>query len=171
MKSMQEAETKGENEILEDTDSKVYELGYLLVPTITEENISVNYGDLKELVSSFGGEIISDEMPKMIPLSYSMQKVIYNIRNKFNTAYFGWIKFVMNSQKVLQMKSKLSLDPSIIRFLIVKTVKENTMSVKRFAREDSYRRTPTTKKRTVTETAVPINKAEIDKKLDELLVE
>ena len=51
--------------------------------------------ETKELVSSFGGEIISDEMPKMTGLAYSISKVISNVRSKFNTAYFGWIKFTI----------------------------------------------------------------------------
>ena len=70
-----------------DTNSKVYELGYLLVPSIKEEDVPVSYGNLKELVASFGGEVVSDEMPKMIPLAYAMQKVVSNVRSKFNTAY------------------------------------------------------------------------------------
>src|SRR3989344_6467018 len=112
MKSMQasgqnsekDLPVKDENEILDDVNSKIYELGYLLTPRIKEEDISVNYGNLKELVSSFGGEIIMDEMPKMINLAYSIQKMIANARNKFNTAYFGWIKFTMDAQKVLELK-------------------------------------------------------------------
>ena len=84
----------------QENDARVYELGYLLMPTIKEEDVPVSYGNLKELVSSFKGEIIADEMPKMTNLAYSMQKITSNVRNKFKTAYFGWTKFVMNSQKV-----------------------------------------------------------------------
>ncbi len=147
-------------------DARVYELGYLLVPTIKEEDLSVNYGNLKELVSSLGGEIIADEMPKNIPLAYQMTKVVANVRSKFNTAYFGWTKFMMEPAKVLELKKKLDLDPSFIRFLIMKTVKENTIAAKRFVRGETYRR-PTAKKSD--EPAVPINKEEIDKEIDALV--
>ncbi|OGI47183.1 hypothetical protein A2121_01720, partial [Candidatus Nomurabacteria bacterium GWB1_40_6] len=124
MKPMQDNEIKDEiasNDADTGVNERVYELGYLLVPSITEENLPVMYGNIKELVSSFKGEIISDEMPKMIPLAYSMVKVISNVRNKFNTAYFGWTKFVMDSDKVLELKKKLDLDPNFVRFLILKT--------------------------------------------------
>ena len=66
---MTDAEDKVNNDSLvesEDTTPKVYELGYLLVSTIKEEDLGVSYGNLKELVSSFKGEVIADEMPKMI---------------------------------------------------------------------------------------------------------
>jgi len=168
MKFMSETEIKGKNEILEDTNSKVYELGYLLVPTIKEEDVPANYGNLKELVLSLGGEIIADEMPKMTTLAYAMQKVVSNARSKFNTAYFGWTKFVMDSQKVLELKKLLGFDSNFIRFLILKTVKENTIAAKRFVRGETYRR-PSLKKNKENETAIPINKEEIDKEIEALI--
>ena len=36
----------------EDLNSRIYELGYLLIPSIKEEDLSVSYGDIKEIVSS-----------------------------------------------------------------------------------------------------------------------
>ena len=150
-----------------DTISKVYELGYLLVPTIKEEDLGASYGNLKELVLSFGGEIIGDEMPKMISLAYTMQKVTSNVRHKWNTAYFGWVKFLMGPQKVLELKKHLDLDPNFIRFLILKTVKENTIAVKRFIRGDVYKR-PKAKSQDSGE-VVPINQEEIDKEIDALV--
>lgn len=162
---MQENEISTEEE---DSSSRVYELGYLLVPTIAEEDIPVNYGNLKELVSSFKGEVVFDEIPKMMNLAYSMEKVVSNVRSKFNTAYFGWIKFMMEPEKVLELKKHLDLDPLMIRFLILKTVKENTIASKRFIRGDSYKR-PTTRKSGDNEVAVPINKEEIDKEIDALI--
>ena len=167
---MSDAENKDNIEAKEETEanSKVYEFGYLLVPTIAPDDVPINYGNLKELVSSFGGEVISDEMPKMINLAYSISKVTSNVRSKFTTAYFGWIKFTMSSDKVLELKKSLDLDPKIIRFLLLKTVKENTIAAKRFVRGETYKR-PIMKKSTENETVVPINKEEIDKEIDALV--
>ena len=148
---------------------RVYELGYLLVPTIKEEDVPGIFGNLKELITTEGGVAISDEMPKTTTLAYTMRKVVSNISSKFNTAYFGWIKFTMDTSKVLELKKKLDLDPNIIRFLILKTVRENTMAVKRFMRADMpYRKTPTVRK-SPESGAAPINKEEIDKEIDALI--
>ncbi len=160
------AESEVEVEI--NRDSKVYELGYLLVPTIAPDDVPRDYGNLKELVASFGGEIISDEMPKMTNLAYSMSKVISNVRAKFTTAYFGWTKFTMKPEQVLELKKRLDLDPHFIRFLVLKTVKENTIAAKRFVRGEMYKR-PVVKKSAENEIAVPINKEEIDKEIDALV--
>lgn len=168
---MQDVENKVNNEDLTETkefNSKIYELGYLLAPTIKEEDVPVIYGNLKELVSTHGGEIIMDEMPKMFNLAYPMQKVVSNVRNKFNTAYFGWTKFIMNPAQILEVKKILDLDPNFIRFLVLKTVKENTIAAKRFVRGETYKR-PTARKSSENETATLINKEEIDKEIDALV--
>jgi ribosomal protein S6 len=168
MKPMSETEIKDKNVTEEEANSRIYEVGYLLVPTISEEDLPVVFGNLKELVSALGGIHISDEMPKMIQLAYKMVKVVSNVRNKFNTAYFGWIKFTMDSDKVLELKKKLDLDPNFIRFLILKTVKENTIAAKRFVRGEIHRK-PKTLKNENNEVAVPINKEEIDKEIDAMV--
>ncbi|MBI3888434.1 30S ribosomal protein S6 [Candidatus Nomurabacteria bacterium] len=159
---------ENENEIEESAVSRVYELGYLLVPTISEQDLPVVFGNLKELVASLGGVSVSDEMPKMIQLAYKMVKVVSNVRNKWNTAYFGWVKFTMDSDKVLELKKKLDLDPNFIRFLILKTVKENTIATKRFVGRDNVHKRPSVKK-DENEVVVPINKEEIDKEIDAMV--
>lgn len=165
MKIMQASEKETER----DVNKRVYEVGYLLAPAIPEEDLSVIYGNLKELVASFDGALISDEMPKILTLAYPMVKVIANLRHKFKTAYFGWIKFTMDSDKVLELKKRLDLDSNIVRFLILKTVKENTITAKRFPRGDIARRKIRTEKNRNNETVVPINKEEIDKEIDAMV--
>ena len=157
------------NDNIDGADARVYELGYLLVPTIAEEGVPAVYGNLKELITNLGGAMIFDEMPKMMNLAYTMFKVVSNVRNKFNTAYFGWVKFTMSPEKVLELKKNLNLDINFIRFLIIKTVKENTIASKRFVHKDfSRRRTPTAKTEG-SEAPAPINKEEIDKEIDAMV--
>ena len=151
-----------------DAGSEVYEFGYLLVPTISEEDLPMQYGNLKELIITSGASVISDEMPKMITLAYAMQKVISNIRHKFTTAYFGWVKFTLDRQAMIQLKKKLDLDPTLLRFLIVKTVKENTIAGKRFVRDEG-KRIFNPRKTTDETITTPIDKEKIDKEIDALV--
>jgi ribosomal protein S6 len=127
---------------------------------------------LKELITGLGGGIISDEMPRMIPLAYNVQKDVQNVRNKFDTAYFGWTKFEMDGEKVSELKKKLDLDSNFLRFLILKTVRENTVAAKRFVHRDiTHRRPPGVgaKKEEGGEAPVEINKEEIDKEIDAMV--
>ena len=172
MKPMQENEEKDKNIATgsENEESRVYEVGYLLVPSILEENVPAIYGNLKDLISSLQGTLISDEMPVMISLAYTMQKTVQNVRNKYDTAYFGWIKFHMDGEKVLELKKKLDLDANIVRFLILKTVKENTIAAKRFMHKDmSRKKISSIKKNIENEEVVAINKEEIDKEIDAMI--
>jgi ribosomal protein S6 len=159
-------------------DSKVYEVAFLLVPNLSEEEVPAVYGDMKGLISALGGEHISEEMPKLIDLAYTMKKSIQNVNHRFDTAYFGWTKFFMEADKVSELKKKLDFDPKVIRFLIVKTVKENTLSVKKFASRDGFKRKSTTSNVTkkeegsdAVEAPVEINKEEVDKEIDAMIAE
>ncbi len=150
-------------------NTQVYELGYLFVPTIEEDRVAEVYSNLKDVIVSLGGEMIADEMPKPIGLAYTMVKVIANVPNKFNNAYFGWVKFDMDKANIAKLKAKLDLDVNVIRFLITKTVRENTMATKRYMPRDMARRKPfTAKKEGESEVPVEINKEEIDKEIDAL---
>ena len=169
---MSEVEKDLQNEDKNEPNERVYELGYLLMPTIPEGDVNAVYGDLKESISSHSRGVIADEMPKLITLAYTMQKVSANVRNKFSTAYFGWIKFEMESDAVLELKKKLDLRPDVIRFLITKTVKENTIAAKRFIHRDmTRRRPPSMHKEGEREVAMPINKEEIDKEIEALVAQ
>ena len=99
MKPMSDEEIKETD--AQNATEQVYELGYLLLPTILEENVSAAFGNLKELTTSLAGVPVSEEMPKMIQLAYPMSKVVANTRHRFTAAYFGWLKFTMGVDKVL----------------------------------------------------------------------
>lgn len=157
--------------VKEEGDARVYEVGYLLSNSIEEGDVAVEHGNLKELISSLDGEIISDEIPKNIELAYTIEKVIANIKHKFDNAYFGWVKFAMDPEKVLELKKKLDLDTKIIRFLTLKTVRENTLATKKFTRatEGGVTKKYTPKVRAEGEEAPEINKEEIDKEIDAMI--
>jgi hypothetical protein len=80
------------------------------------------------------------------------------------------MKFYLASDKVAELKKKLEQDSNIIRFLIIKTVKENTISAKRFNNhKDVSHRRNSIMKNNETERNVPINKEEIDKEIDAMV--
>lgn len=164
---MSKIETENEENF---TENRIYEIGYLLAPTILEEDVAGRYGDLKEAVHIAGGNVISDDMPRMMPLAYEMIKTIANVNHKFDSAYFGWVKFEMDPEKVLELKRKLEADTGILRFLIIKTVRENTIATKRFASRDIFRQKPSEKK-DAEQPAPEINKEEIDKEIEALVTE
>jgi len=87
-------------------------------------------------------------------------------------AYFGWIKFELEPDSVLQLKENLEQNDSLLRFLIIKTVRENTLVPKKpLAKTGSYkkRREPVATKEEKVEKE--IDKEAVDKKIEELVLE
>ena len=110
-----------------DAKSTVYELSYLLLPSLALEQVPGLAASLKDQLTSLGGSIISDENPVLIDLAYSMTKVVQTVRHKATTGYFGWIKFEMETDGMAAVKKALDANDNILRYLIIKTVRENTL--------------------------------------------
>ncbi len=146
--------------------TSVYEVGYLMVPSIAEENLGGEVTVFKDTLTDFGVTFISDEYPKMIELAYEMSRSIANKKQKFSYGYFGWVKFECTPEVAHAIKGMLEKNEKLIRYLLVKTVRENTMSTKRpYGKEGSKRRhTPKA------EESLPINEEVIDKEIDALVV-
>ena len=151
----------------------VYEISYLLLPSISVEQTSLKTASLKETIEKLGGHIISLEDAVLIDLAYPMVKVVSTSRHKVDSGYFGWMKFEILKGGVEEVKKIIESDDNILRFLIVKTVRENTLinSKMIFKKEDK------TKKEEIKgeiNAPVPIAKEmesdELDKSIDDLVI-
>jgi ribosomal protein S6 len=148
---------------------QVYEVGYILVPTIAEENVGGEVTLLKDMLTAEGAAFIADEYPKMMELAYEMTRAIANKKQKFTNGYFGWVKFEMSREGIVAAKAALDKNESDIRFLITKTVRESTMSPKRtYTKEGAHKRKTPAKEG---EPVEAINEATIDKDIEALVVE
>ncbi len=136
----------------EDTKTEkatVYEVGYHIVPTVSPENLPKEVDAIKAILGKVGATIISEEGPKMIPLAYEMLKVVGPKRDYFETAYFGWVKFEAEPAAAIELKKALDLSEKVLRFIIVKTVRENTMHGHKFVKDskETPRRVASTDKK------------------------
>ena len=144
----------------------VYEVGYIMVPTIAEENLGGEVTAFKDALGEQGVSFISDEYPKMMELAYEMSRSIQNKKQKFSYGYFGWVKFECTTAQAKVIKEWLDKNETLVRYLMIKTVRESTMSSKRpYGKTDGAKR----RTRSVEETG-PINEETIDKEIDALVV-
>lgn len=151
----------------EEAGLTVYEVGYIMVPTIAEENLGGEVTSFKDTLSGMGATFISDEYPKMIELAYEMSRSIQNKKQKFSYGYFGWVKFECTTESAKAIKDMLDKNEKLVRYLFIKTVRESTMSVKRpYGKTDGAKRRSSQK----TEETLPINEETIDKEIDALVV-
>lgn len=105
----------------------IYEVSYLLLPSLALEQVPAQILSLKEMIQKVGGAMISDEDAVLVDLAYPMTKVIQTDRHKYSSGYFGWFKFEMTADGIEAVKKNLDGNLNILRYLIIKTVRENTL--------------------------------------------
>lgn len=151
--------------------SSVYEVSYLLLPTLALEQVPGEVASIKEALSS-GGEVISSEDPVLIDLAYPMTKVVQTVRHKASTGYFGWVKFETDAEGVEKAKKTLDENESILRYLIIKTVRENTLlHGKMMLKKESAKTEEPEEKTAEASPAEELSSPEeIDKSIDDLVI-
>ena len=147
-------------------DSRIYEVGFHIIPTLAEEAVVARVAAIREAISSVNGTIIADGAVKKMELAYPMVKVAQNKRATYSTAQFGWFKFESEPKGAKEIASKLKADDSVLRFLLIKTVREDTMAPRKlFAKKkDEDEAAPE-------EVAVVVSEEEIDASIDKLIAE
>jgi ribosomal protein S6 len=124
--------TENDSKEPEDSDSLVYEIGFQFIPTITAEESEKTFEDLKSVLEKNGAEFISEGLPELRDLAYEMSKKIAGKYQKFTKGYFGWVKFVFDKSKVVELQKTLEVMDNMLRFFIIKTVRENTLISQKF---------------------------------------
>lgn len=101
-------------------EARLYELGVNLVPTL-EGNIDAAFETIKGYITSNGGAITAESKPALIELAYTMGKNIDSKWYRYNTAYFGWVKFTAQGEALAAIKEELDVEGNVLRYMIVKT--------------------------------------------------
>ena len=170
-----ETDIKRQDEATTSDNLTVYEVSYLLLPSLALEQVPTKVTALKAKLTSVGGQVISDENPILIDLAYPMTKIVGTIRHKCTMGYFGWVKLEVTKEGIGAIKKNLDGDGEILRYLIIKTVRENTLlgGKMKLKFEDDVKRqgigyesevvvAPTVEKEATPE--------EIDKSIDDLVI-
>ena len=106
----------------------VYELGFLILPSIPEDKVSDIVDSIRKVITKEGGTEIDAEAPFKQDLAYSMSKTIGASHYVLTDAYLGWIKFEIERAGVLRVKAGVEKIEEILRFLLVKAPRETTFT-------------------------------------------
>lgn len=110
---------------------RLYELGYLLIPTISESDIQTHVDALSKTITNLGGTITATDIPEYIDLAYTMEQRIASKLSKWSQAYFGSIKFELSPTQMDALKKALDGNAAVIRYLLIKTDADNTTVFKK----------------------------------------
>jgi small subunit ribosomal protein S6 len=93
---------------------RFYELAYLISPDLNQMELQKVLEDLNSLVQKVG-PILKIADTKKIKLAYQIEKK--------SEAFFGWIEFEGEPEKVDHLKKELEKKKEILRFLLIKKKK------------------------------------------------
>lgn len=161
-------------------EPRVYELSFLLMPTVAEDEVAGHLEAIKKIVTDNGGLPIADGEVDFIDLAYEMRISVDNVWQKFNQAYFTWMKFDITPEKVAVLNELLSDYDTIIRYLLIKSDRDADIARPRLlpsqkaTREDEIAEEQEASSDDAdtsgdVEEAQPVNEDELDKHIDEMV--
>jgi ribosomal protein S6 len=116
---------------MSETNTRLYELGFILVPTTVESEVSSKVNALKALITKSEGVVTTEGIPEYIDLAYTMEKVVGSKRSKYSQGYFGFIKFETSPESLEGLKKALDMEEDLVRYILLKTNPENTIVFKK----------------------------------------
>jgi len=150
---------------------KVYELGFHIVPAVPEEHLAGEVQKLKEVITANKGTLVSEDFPKLRTLAYTIQKHVAGRNIKCDRAYFGWVKFMMPAEGMEPVKAALDSNDHLLRYLLIKTVKESTLYGGRHFSPKTESAPIQAPKKIQKEELTQTSMAEIDKEIEGLVIE
>lgn len=89
-----------------------YELGIVLVPTLSEEEKLASLEKVKELVVRFGGEVTKVD-------DWGKRRLAYEI-NKIKEGFYYFIEFNANGDAPAEIESRVRIMEPVMRYLTIR---------------------------------------------------
>lgn len=106
----------------------VYEIGYLILPSIPEDKLTNTIDSIRKVIIKEGGVELESEAPFKHPLAYPMSKTIGASRYVVSDAYLGWIKFEVDPSNTSAIKAKVEKINEVLRFLLIKVPRKTSFT-------------------------------------------
>lgn len=171
---MVEVEMLVMDETAEVAVSRIYEVGYHILPTAKEDELEKIVGSIRALIEKQGGSFIAEGAPQLVRLAYAMPVAEKGGVVGYDRAYFGWIKFEAPVAIVEILNEELRKNTSVIRAIVFKTVREDTraqiksVGLREVKRTDTIKSTP---RKQVVATEGTVSEEDLDKAIEGLTTE
>lgn len=154
-----------------DVALRIYEAGYLILPTVAEDQVESVVADIRSFIEKAGGSFIAEGAPVSTKLAYTMYVNNAGKQTAYDRAWFGWLKFEVDGATAHALTDMLLKHASILRSLIFRTVREDTRASARHTVLREVKRTDTIKSDPTKGAADAgvVSEAAIDKSIEELI--
>lgn len=115
-----------------DDERARYEFSFHVLPTVAEGEVSTVFEKLKAYITKEGGECFDEERPARIDLVYPIMKHLEGKNRRFNSAYFGWVRFKLGADALITLEEEFRGEISILRYLLVKLTKQEEVNPFKF---------------------------------------
>ncbi len=154
--------------------SRIYEVGYVIVPSVAEGDVEKAVGAIRAPIEQAGGSFIAEGAPSLIRLAYDMTAREGDKNVVYDRGYFGWLKFEGTTETAHALESTLAADATILRHIIFRTVREDTRAKIKAPTLREVKSTATARpapRREEDTTAAPVSEADLEKALTEITTE
>lgn len=152
--------------------ARIYEVGYQITPAAKEEDLEKIVGVVRDEIQKAGGSFIAESAPALMKLSYPLLAREGDKSVEYDRGYFGWIKFEAPIEAARTLEAMLKRDASFMRFVVFRTVRQDTRAkfkaptLREVKRTDTIKVTP----RRVEE-AAPVSEEQLEKALEDITAE
>ena len=156
---------QGEKEI------RLYELAFNLLPSLSEQEAAEAGEAIKTLLLKNEAVIKTALPPQMKPLSYSMEKRNSGKKDQYSTAYAGSVVFELPSETIVALTAEITALPTVLRSFIMGLPKEALLERERPLTITRERHDPKKGAEKPVTDAAPISEAELDKTIEDLVIQ
>lgn len=100
-----------------------YELAFHVLPTIAEGEVKTVFDSIKAHITGLGGTLKEEESPARFDLAYDIVKFLEGRNRKFRSAYFGWVRFDLEAEKVASVIEMMDGSKDILRHVLIRLTK------------------------------------------------
>jgi len=152
------------------SERPVYEVGFHIVPTVAESEIGSVLEKIRAALAKGDAEIIKEEFPVKKVLAYVIERAATGKREKYSESYFGFIKFATDKEAVVEFNKALHAMNEVLRFLIIQTVREDSVAPRRAVFSSDRLEGETIKKpASAPEAVAEVSYEELNKSIDALV--
>lgn len=150
-------------------EPSLYEVGFHILPSVEEGGAQAEMAKIKAILESYGATIKASEGPSLKKLTYEMVKVTEGKNLGFDSAFFGSIVFETTAPVISEIKTDIEKIPTMLRFILIATMPEALVP-----REHKVSGKIDAEKYRPEKPAIPaaqISEVELDKKIEEMVIE
>lgn len=124
--------TEAKSEALEENETQSYELAFHILPTVAEEEVPTVFEAIKTALTKDGAELFDEEAPERFTLAYEVVRHLEGKNRKFQSAYFGWVRFRAEGEVVAKLTHELEINTNVLRHLIIRLTRAEEQNPFRF---------------------------------------